>query len=100
MQLARGESKTFTFTCTDSNGTAINLSGATATVTVYDLDGATVLSLAGTITNAAAGVFTVSVSAVQSDLEPGARWADAVVVTGAGQTLKVSEHGPFYVTGT
>lgn len=108
MELPRGDSRTFDFTCT-SSGTPIDLTGATITFTVYDLDGETVLELANTaggggddeieVTDASAGEFSVKVTALQSDLEPTARWANCVVVTGASQTIRVADREPFYVTG-
>lgn len=107
MQMARGESKVFTFTCVDGDGEPIDLDDAQITFTVTDLDGETVLALSTedessqiSVTEPDGGVFTVSITAEQSDLEPGARWADCTVVTGASQTLRVAEHEPFYVTGT
>lgn len=109
MQMARGESETFTFTCTDSADAAIDLAGATIAFTVTDLEGATVLELTSAgeqieITpnegETISGTFTVEIAATDSDLDPTARWADCVVVTGAGQTIKVTEREPFYITGT
>jgi hypothetical protein len=112
MQLARGDSGTFTFTVTDSEDAAVDLTDAEIRFTVTDLAGETVLELANTaaggsddeieITGAATGVFDVKITTTQSDLDPTARWADCVVITGAdpAQTIKVAEHEPFYVTGT
>jgi hypothetical protein len=109
MQLARGESKTFTFTVVDSAGDPVDLTGAEITLVVTDLAGDTVLSLANAaaggsadeidVTDEDEGTFDVMVTAAQSDLEPTARWARCVVVTGADQTLVVAEREPFYVTG-
>jgi hypothetical protein len=105
MQMARGESKVFTFTCVDAAGEPIDLTGASIAFTVTDLAGATVFELTEDgaeveITDDDGGIFTVEVTSELSDLEPTARWADAVVVTAAGQTLKVAEHEPFYITGS
>ncbi len=107
MQMARGESKTFTFTVADDAGDPVSLVGATITFTVTDLAGDAVLELSSEDVDSQIvpdeeddNVFTVEITADDSDLDPGARWADCVVVTGAAQTLKVTEHEPFYVTGT
>lgn len=112
MQMARGDSTTFTFTCVDGSGNPIDLTGAAITFVVTDLTGATVLELANedgggsdaeiAITDAEEGAFGVKITSALSDLAPTARWADCVVVTAADppQTIKVAEHEPFYVTGT
>lgn len=112
MQMPRGDSTNFTFTCVDGAGDPIDVTGATITFTVTDLAGDTVFELANTAgggsddeieaTDADGGIFVVKVTSALSDLAPTARWADAVVVTAAEtpQTIKVAEHEPFYVTGT
>ena len=109
MQLARGESKTFTFTVTDTAGDPVDLTGhGGITFTVTDLEGATVLELSSEDVDSQIevseaededNVFTVEITADDSDLDPGARWARCVLVTGADQTLVVVEREPFYVTG-
>lgn len=110
MQMARGESKTFTFTVTDTAGDPVDLEDAEITFTVTDLEGETVLELSNegegsqiaVVEGEDSNSFTVSITAEQSDLDPSARWARCVVVTDADppQTLVVAEHEPFYVTGT
>ena len=106
MQLARGETKTFTFTCTDDDGEPIDLTDAEVAFTVRDLAGDPVLALThndAEVEIGEAGVFTVSIThAVSKGLAPTARWADCFVVTAADppQHIQVLAREPFYVTGT
>lgn len=106
MQLARGETKTFTFTCTDDDGEPIILEGASIAFTVRDLAGEAVIELTDEddeVTIGEDGVFTVKIEhAVSKDLDPTARWADCFVVTAADppQHIQVLAHEPFYVTAT
>lgn len=104
MQLARGESKTFTFTCTDDDDEPIILTGASIFFTVRNLAGEAELELTEDdeeVTIIEDGSFSVRVAHdVSKDMAPTARWADCFVVTAAvpPQHIQVLAHEPFYVT--
>lgn len=115
-QMARGESKMFTFTVTNAAGELVDLTNAKITFTVRGLDGEIVLAKnseqAGgssdeiEIPDQAAdsaelkGTFYLKIGHDDSSIEPTARWADCWVVTDATppEYLQVDAHSPFYIT--
>lgn len=69
--LKRGETLQHSITLTDANGTAVDLSGATATSSlVAELDGTAVAALSVTEVSYSAGQFTIVISStVSADLD-------------------------------
>jgi len=97
----QGDTKTFTITVRDSDGSAYDLTDYTTRFTVKSdkntVDGSATISKTGTITNATGGVFQVSLSNTDTNIDEGTYYYDFQIDNGSS-IVKTVEQGLFLVT--
>ena len=82
-----GDSKVITVTVTDADGAAVNLTGATISYVIFDDGSATITKTVGsgiTVTDAAAGTFTITLAASDTASLAGAYYHECQVTDSSG----------------
>jgi hypothetical protein len=96
----QGDTKTFTVTVYDSDGSLYDLTGYTVRFTVKDdkdtVDGSASISKTGNVTDAENGVFTVSLTNTDTNITAGIYYYDFQIDNGSS-IVKTVESGIFQV---